>query len=309
MPSSSCQIERDFGISGNMCEAIPKGEHHLHTPKSFVYAVDEDRDVGLEDMPSDLLAEFMSSTSLGDEWGGNTRTLNVKSVRPSCDGCCEQHFFRHRHPLYHSGPAVSPAAATQHVAVAALIKTVETAAPKALTTGPKCAEDVAATTRMPMCWLCYARCPTWWGPRGSSRPSAKCISAWSRTPTCCPWTARTRCAVPVEDLAGGRRSRRLVEGDYNLLLETPQRSEPRAALGRRVGGYSRPECGAGAAGSAVPRKTLTKEIKSVVDLHLELQRLQHWPDSCGDSEVVLCLVATARTRSVAASAYWRCVTG
>ncbi|RAW20038.1 hypothetical protein PC110_g23520, partial [Phytophthora cactorum] len=48
-------------------------------------------------------------------------------------------------------------------------------------------------------------------------------------------------------------------------------------------------------------KTLTKEIKSVVDLHLELRRLQHWPGSCGDSEVVLCLVATARTRSVAAS--------
>ncbi|KAG4064766.1 hypothetical protein PC123_g510 [Phytophthora cactorum] len=100
MPSSSCQIERDFGISGNMatpqrtsladhnvdmcsilnrnddfvdllqCEAIPKGEHHLHTPKSFVYAVDEDMDVGLEHMPSDLLAEFMPSTSLGDEWGG-----------------------------------------------------------------------------------------------------------------------------------------------------------------------------------------------------------------------------------------------
>ncbi|KAG3051821.1 hypothetical protein PI125_g26242, partial [Phytophthora idaei] len=52
------------------CEAIPKGEHHLHTPKSFVYAVDEDMDVGLEDMPSDLLAEFVSSISLGDEWGG-----------------------------------------------------------------------------------------------------------------------------------------------------------------------------------------------------------------------------------------------
>ncbi|KAG3040383.1 hypothetical protein PC121_g23583, partial [Phytophthora cactorum] len=45
------------------------------------------------------------------------------SARPCCDGCCEQHFFRHRHPLYHSGPAVSPAAATQHVAVAVLIKT------------------------------------------------------------------------------------------------------------------------------------------------------------------------------------------
>ncbi|KAG2876193.1 hypothetical protein PC129_g1748 [Phytophthora cactorum] len=70
MPSSSCQIERDFGISGNMCEAIPKGEHHLHTPKSFVYAVDEDMDVGLEDMPSDLLTEFVSSTSLGDDWSG-----------------------------------------------------------------------------------------------------------------------------------------------------------------------------------------------------------------------------------------------
>ncbi|KAG3011085.1 hypothetical protein PC119_g13325 [Phytophthora cactorum] len=49
------------------CEAIPKGENHLHTPKSFVYAVDEDIDVGLEDMPSDFLAEFMSSTSLGEE--------------------------------------------------------------------------------------------------------------------------------------------------------------------------------------------------------------------------------------------------
>ncbi|KAG3176446.1 hypothetical protein PC128_g17274 [Phytophthora cactorum] len=49
------------------CEAIPKGENHLHTSKSFVYAVDEDIDVGLEDMPSDFLAEFMSSTSLGEE--------------------------------------------------------------------------------------------------------------------------------------------------------------------------------------------------------------------------------------------------
>ncbi|KAG3039610.1 hypothetical protein PC119_g2068 [Phytophthora cactorum] len=100
MPSPSCQIERDFGISGNMvtpqrtsladhnvdmcsflnrnkdfvdllqCVATPKGDHHLHTSKSFVYAVDEDMDVGLEDIPSDLLAEFMSSTSLRDEWGG-----------------------------------------------------------------------------------------------------------------------------------------------------------------------------------------------------------------------------------------------
>ncbi|KAG3078842.1 hypothetical protein PI125_g20874 [Phytophthora idaei] len=57
------------------------------------------------------------------------------------------------------------------------------------------------------------------------------------------------------------------------------------------------------------RSSEAKEIKSVVDLHLELRRLQRWPGSCGDSEVVLCLVDTARTRSVAASAYWRCVTG
>ncbi|KAG2799840.1 hypothetical protein PC111_g20245 [Phytophthora cactorum] len=169
MPSSSCQIERDFGISGNMCEAIPKGEHHLHTPKSFVYAVDEDMDVGLEDMPSDLLTEFVSSTSLGDDWSGwgeeeekssfrcvraataavssmlsspsstrphvkagtdhhsdgnNHRVLSPRrssSVRPCCDGCCEQHFFRHRPPPNHSGPALSTAAATQPVAVAVLL--------------------------------------------------------------------------------------------------------------------------------------------------------------------------------------------
>ncbi|KAG3151324.1 hypothetical protein C6341_g16577 [Phytophthora cactorum] len=173
MPSSSCQIERDFGISGNkdnaatnedfvdllQCEAIPKGENHLHTPKSFVYAVDEDIDVGLEDMPSDFLAEFMSSTSLGEEEekssfcdgcceqhvvvtvlhtrphfkagtdhrsdGNNHRVQSPRrssSARPCCDGCCEQQFFRHRPPPYHSGPALSTAAAMQHVAVAVLLK-------------------------------------------------------------------------------------------------------------------------------------------------------------------------------------------
>ncbi|KAG2883812.1 hypothetical protein PC117_g25940 [Phytophthora cactorum] len=56
--------------------------------------------------------------------GNNHRVLSPRrssSVRPCCDGCCEQHFFRHRPPPNHSGPALSTAAATQPVAVAVLL--------------------------------------------------------------------------------------------------------------------------------------------------------------------------------------------
>jgi hypothetical protein len=99
IPASSCEIERDFGVSGNMvnsqrtsladhnidmcsflnrnrdfvdllqCEEIPKGQHHLHTPSSFVFAFDSDLDYDMDEMTSDILANFVSSTSLLDDWG------------------------------------------------------------------------------------------------------------------------------------------------------------------------------------------------------------------------------------------------
>ena len=96
IPSSSCQIERDFGVSGQMvttqrttlaehnidmcsflnrnsdfvdllqCEEIPKGQHHLHTPTSFIFPVDEEINYDLDEMTSDLLADFANSMSLPD---------------------------------------------------------------------------------------------------------------------------------------------------------------------------------------------------------------------------------------------------
>ncbi|POM75340.1 Hypothetical protein PHPALM_7570 [Phytophthora palmivora] len=96
IPSSSCQIERDFSVSGNMvttqrtslaehnvdicsflnrnrefvnllqCEEIPKSEHHMHIPTSFVFEVDSDMD--MEDiMSEEILAQFIPSTELYDE--------------------------------------------------------------------------------------------------------------------------------------------------------------------------------------------------------------------------------------------------
>ena len=93
IPSSSCQIERDFGVSGHMlttqrttlaehnidmcsflnrysdfvdllqCEEIPKRQHHLHTPTSFIFSIDEDVDYDLDEMTSDLLDEFANCMS------------------------------------------------------------------------------------------------------------------------------------------------------------------------------------------------------------------------------------------------------
>ncbi|KAE9038133.1 hypothetical protein PR001_g5744 [Phytophthora rubi] len=97
IPASSCEIERDFGVSGNMvtsqrtsladhnvdmcsflnrnrdfvdllqCEEIPKGQHHLHTPSSFIFAFDSDLDYDMDEMTSDILANFVSSTSLAND--------------------------------------------------------------------------------------------------------------------------------------------------------------------------------------------------------------------------------------------------
>ena len=40
------------------CEEIPKVQHHLHTPTSFIFAIDEEMDYDLDEVTSDLLEEF-----------------------------------------------------------------------------------------------------------------------------------------------------------------------------------------------------------------------------------------------------------
>ncbi|GMF46960.1 unnamed protein product [Phytophthora fragariaefolia] len=97
IPASSCKIERDFSVSGSMitsqrtsladhnvdmcsflnrnrdfvgllqCEETPKGQHRFHTPSSFIFAFDSDLDYDMYEMTSDILANFVSSTSLIDE--------------------------------------------------------------------------------------------------------------------------------------------------------------------------------------------------------------------------------------------------
>nr|KAE8918270.1 hypothetical protein PF009_g31412 [Phytophthora fragariae] len=95
IPSSSCQIERDFCVSGEMvspqrtslagdsidmciflnrnpkfvnllqCEEIPRGQHKLYARPSLEF--DIDLDDYLNDLDSDILAEFVSSTTLSSE--------------------------------------------------------------------------------------------------------------------------------------------------------------------------------------------------------------------------------------------------
>ncbi|KAG6620403.1 uncharacterized protein IUM83_16404 [Phytophthora cinnamomi] len=50
------------------CEEIPKGQHHLHTPTSFTFTIAEEMDYDLDEMTSDLLADFASSMSLPDDF-------------------------------------------------------------------------------------------------------------------------------------------------------------------------------------------------------------------------------------------------
>ncbi|GMF40545.1 unnamed protein product [Phytophthora fragariaefolia] len=48
------------------CEEIPKGQHHFHTPTSFIFPIDDDMDYDLDEMTSDLLADVASSISPDD---------------------------------------------------------------------------------------------------------------------------------------------------------------------------------------------------------------------------------------------------
>ncbi|GMF32221.1 unnamed protein product [Phytophthora fragariaefolia] len=57
---------RDF-VDLLQCKEIPKGQHHFHTPSSFIFAFDSDLDYDMDEMTSDILANFVSSTSLIDE--------------------------------------------------------------------------------------------------------------------------------------------------------------------------------------------------------------------------------------------------
>ncbi|GMF44962.1 unnamed protein product [Phytophthora fragariaefolia] len=95
IPSSSCQLERDFSVSGEMvsgqrtsldgdiidmciflnrnpefvnllqCEEIPRGQHKLYARPSLAF--DIDLDSYLNDLDSDILAEFVSSTTMSSE--------------------------------------------------------------------------------------------------------------------------------------------------------------------------------------------------------------------------------------------------
>ena len=49
------------------CEEIPKGQHHLTTPSSFIFAIDEEIDYDLDKMTSDLLDEFANCMSQPDD--------------------------------------------------------------------------------------------------------------------------------------------------------------------------------------------------------------------------------------------------
>ncbi|KAG6942114.1 hypothetical protein JG688_00018307 [Phytophthora aleatoria] len=97
IPASSCQIERDFSVSGSMvtaqrtslsqhnidmcsflnrnrefvdllqCEPIPKGTHRRHTPSCFTYPLDLDMDMTIDDFADEILANFISNSSLCEE--------------------------------------------------------------------------------------------------------------------------------------------------------------------------------------------------------------------------------------------------
>ncbi|GMF52726.1 unnamed protein product [Phytophthora fragariaefolia] len=96
VPSSSCQLERDFSVSGEMvspqhtnlagdsfdiciflnrnpgfvnwlqCEETPKGQHNSYARPSLEFGIDIDS--YLDDLDSDILAEFVSSTTLSSEF-------------------------------------------------------------------------------------------------------------------------------------------------------------------------------------------------------------------------------------------------
>ncbi|KAK1944314.1 hypothetical protein P3T76_004226 [Phytophthora citrophthora] len=95
IPVSSCQIERDFSVSGEMvtvqrtslsgdtidmgifinrnpeivnllqCEEIPQGQHRFHKPSNLLLNIDPD--LYIDDVNPDILAEFVSSTSISRE--------------------------------------------------------------------------------------------------------------------------------------------------------------------------------------------------------------------------------------------------
>ncbi|KUF85254.1 hypothetical protein AM588_10000875 [Phytophthora nicotianae] len=96
IPVSSCQIERDFSVSGAMvsaqrtslsgdtidmgifinrnpefvnllqCEEIPRGQHRFHKPSNLLVGIDPD--LYMDDVNPDILAEFVSSTSISREF-------------------------------------------------------------------------------------------------------------------------------------------------------------------------------------------------------------------------------------------------
>ncbi|GMF18497.1 unnamed protein product [Phytophthora fragariaefolia] len=99
IPMSSCQIERDFSISGSIvttqrtslsqqnidmcsflnrnrqfidllqCEQIPRGQHRLHTPSCFSFPLDADPDIymDMDGIMDDMMANFVSSASQYEE--------------------------------------------------------------------------------------------------------------------------------------------------------------------------------------------------------------------------------------------------
>ena len=48
------------------CEEVPKGQHHLHTPTSFIFFIDKYVDYDLDEMTSDLLDELANFMSQPD---------------------------------------------------------------------------------------------------------------------------------------------------------------------------------------------------------------------------------------------------
>ncbi|GMF15198.1 unnamed protein product [Phytophthora fragariaefolia] len=98
IPMSSCQIERDFSVSGSMvttqrtslsqhnidmcsflnnrdfidllqCEAIPCGQHRQHIPSCFTLRLDADPDIymDMDSIMDDMTTHFVSSATLYEE--------------------------------------------------------------------------------------------------------------------------------------------------------------------------------------------------------------------------------------------------
>ncbi|GMF53561.1 unnamed protein product [Phytophthora fragariaefolia] len=99
IPMSSCQIERDFSVSGSMittqrtslsqhnidmcsflygnrdfidllqCEAIPRGQHRQHIPSCFTLPLDADPDIymDMDSIMDDMMTNFVSSATLYED--------------------------------------------------------------------------------------------------------------------------------------------------------------------------------------------------------------------------------------------------